>query len=96
MCETLYCITSALDRYVTLPDRTPHTQMMMSHSICSKDICDPWYNSSEEVLPSVCPFASIQFASIQIASVQADHPWTKHAPGYHPQILQSWPDLWHS
>jgi len=29
--------------------------------------------SSEEVLPSICPFASIQFVSIQIASVQATH-----------------------
>ena len=25
----------------TLLDRTTHTQMMKSHSICSKDFCDP-------------------------------------------------------
>ena len=47
----VYCITSALDRYVMLPDRTPHTRTMMSHSICSKDICDPWYTHLKKYYP---------------------------------------------
>src|SRR5882724_7597843 len=47
----MYCITLALDGYVTLLDRTPHTQTMMSHSICSKDFCDPWYTHPKEYYP---------------------------------------------
>ena len=41
--RAVYCTTAPLDRYVMLLDRTPRTRMMMSHSICSKDFCDPWY-----------------------------------------------------
>jgi len=62
MWSTLYCITAALDRYVTLLDRTPCTQTMTSQCICSKDFCDPWYTHPKKYyplcahLPSVCPF----------------------------------------
>src|SRR5882724_13564805 len=47
----LYCTTAPLDGYVTLLDRTPRTQMMMSHSICSKDFCDPWYTHLKKYYP---------------------------------------------
>src|SRR5882724_11048567 len=33
----LYCITPALNGYVTLPDRTPQNWMMTSLNICSMD-----------------------------------------------------------
>src|SRR5882724_12983729 len=39
----VYCTTAPLDGYVKCPDRTPRTWTMTSHSICSKDFCDPWY-----------------------------------------------------
>ena len=41
----------ALDRYVMLPDRTPRTRTMKSHSICSKDFCDPWYTHTKKYYP---------------------------------------------
>jgi len=47
----VYCITSALDGYVTLLDRTPCTQMMTSQSICSKDFCGPWYTHLKKYYP---------------------------------------------
>src|SRR5882724_3636360 len=49
--DPLYCTTTPLDRYVTLPDRTPHTWTMTSHSICSKDFCNPWYNHLKKYYP---------------------------------------------
>jgi len=39
-CWALYCITPALDVYITLLDRTPHTQTMTSLNICGMDFCD--------------------------------------------------------
>ena len=41
-------------------------------------------------------FVSVHFVSVQFASTQADHPQTKHTLAHHPQILQPWPNLWHS
>src|SRR5882724_10181278 len=48
--EPVYCITSALDRYVMLSDRTPHTQMMTSQYMQQR-LLRPMVYSSEEVLP---------------------------------------------
>ena len=68
----MYCTTAPLDGYVTLPDRTPRTQMMMAHSICSKDFCDPQHTHPKKYYPPSAHFASIQIASIQIVSVRID------------------------
>src|SRR5882724_6170202 len=48
---TVYCTTTPLDGYVMLPDRTPCTRTMTSHSICSKDFCDPWYTHLKKYYP---------------------------------------------
>src|SRR5882724_10743642 len=54
-----------------LPDRTPHTQMMMSHSICSKNFCNTWYTHPKKYyLPSVHLLPS-GLVSVRIGSVQA-------------------------
>src|SRR5882724_7072060 len=71
--KLLYCTTAPLDGYVTLPARTPHTRTMMSHSICSKDFCNPWYTHPKEYyLPSVHLLLS-GLVSIRIGSVRAAH-----------------------
>src|SRR5882724_12306527 len=67
--KLLYCTTAPLDGYVTLPDRTPHTRTMMSHSICSKDFCNPWYTHLKKYYPPSAHFASIWIASVRIVSV---------------------------
>src|SRR5882724_11138576 len=64
----MYCITSALDRHITLPDRTPHTQMMRSHSIFSKNFYNPWYTHLKKYYPLSSHFASVQIASIQLTT----------------------------
>src|SRR5882724_11972002 len=48
--QPVYCITSALDGYVTISDRTPHTQMMTSQYMQQR-LLRPAVYSSEEVLP---------------------------------------------
>src|SRR5882724_10740284 len=69
----LYCTTAPLDGYVMLPDRTPCTRMMMSHSICTKDFCDPWYTHPKKYyLPSVHLLLS-GYVSVQIGSIRAAH-----------------------
>src|SRR5882724_13218755 len=69
----VYCTTTPLDGYVTLPDRTPHTRTMMSHSICSKNFCDTWYTHPKKYyLPSVHLLLS-RLVSVRIGSVQAAH-----------------------
>ena len=65
----LYCTTAPLDGYVMLPDRTPHNQTMTSHSICSKDFCNPWYTHLKKYYPPSAHFASIRIASIWIVSI---------------------------
>src|SRR5882724_3393540 len=64
----LYCTTAPLDGYVTLPDRTPYTWMMMSHSICSKDFCDPWYTHPKKYYLLSVHLLPSGFVSIQICS----------------------------
>src|SRR5882724_3653697 len=50
--------------------------------------------SSEEVLSSVCPFASI-WTRFRPDWFLPSHPLrTKRALGYHPQISRPWPNLW--
>src|SRR5882724_9153437 len=71
--KLVYCITPALDRYVSLPDRTPHTWTMMSLNICGMAFYNLWHPHSH---PSLFLPPSIHFASILIASIRADHPWT--------------------
>src|SRR5882724_12219353 len=69
----MYCTTAPLDGYVMLPDRTPHTRTMMSHSICSKNFCDTWYTHPKKYyLPSVHLLPS-GLVSIQIGSIRATH-----------------------
>jgi len=43
--------------------------MMTSHSIYSKDFCNPWYTHPKKYYPPSAHFASISIASIQIVSV---------------------------
>src|SRR5882724_9829370 len=69
----VYCTTTPLDGYVMLPDRTPRTWTMMSHSICSKDFCDPWYTHLKKYYPPSAHFASVWIVSIWIGSIQAAH-----------------------
>src|SRR5882724_3641069 len=46
----------------------------------------PMVYSSEEVLPSVCPFASVQTCFCPDWFCPSHPPWTKHALGYCPWI----------
>src|SRR5882724_13142631 len=94
----LYCITPALDGYVMLPDRNPHTQMMMSLNICGMAFYDLWHPHSHlSLFISIHPFCfhPICFCPSR-SSVDKTHPWLNSMKlGYHPQILQPWPNLWH-
>src|SRR5882724_9062234 len=50
--------------------------MMMSHSICSKDFCDPWYTHPKKYYPPfvhLLPYGLLPsgFVSIWICSIQA-------------------------
>ena len=40
----MYCITPALDRYIMLLDRTPHTQTMTSLNICGISFYNHWHS----------------------------------------------------
>src|SRR5882724_3222055 len=51
----VYSITPAPDGYVMLPDRTPHTQMMMSLNICSMVLYDLWPPCSSSITVYLCP-----------------------------------------
>ena len=62
-CRMVYCITPALDGYVILPDRTPHTQMMTSLNICGTVL----YNTQHP-----CSHASL-FASIPPICLHPPH-----------------------
>jgi len=42
----VYCITPALDRYLSHLDKTPHTQTMISLNICSTVLYDIWHPCS--------------------------------------------------
>jgi len=55
------------------PGQDPHTQMMTSHSICSKDFCDPWYTHPKKYYPPSAHFASIWIVSVWIDSFRAAH-----------------------
>src|SRR5882724_2835428 len=66
------------DGYVTLPDRTPHTWTMTSHSICSKDFCDPWYPHPKKYCPPSVHLLLYRllpsiFVSVWIGSIRATH-----------------------
>src|SRR5882724_11042636 len=67
----MYCTTAPLDRYVTLPDRTPHTQTMTSHSICSKNFCNTWYTHLKKYYLLSVHLLPSRLVSIQIGSIQA-------------------------
>src|SRR5882724_10612116 len=69
----MYCTTAPLDRYVTLPDRTPCTQTMMSQSICSKNFCDTWYTHLKKYYLLSVHLLLSGLVSIQIGSVRAAH-----------------------
>src|SRR5882724_5361625 len=61
-----------------LPDRSPRTQTMTSHSICSKDFCDPCYTHPKKYYPPsvhLLPYRLLlsRFVSIWIGSVRATH-----------------------
>src|SRR5882724_4370737 len=90
----LYCITPALDGYVSLLDRTPHTQMMMSLNICSMAFYNLWH---------LLLFTSIHLFCFclncfHLRQPPADKTYPQLVPmklGYHPQFLQPQPNLWH-
>jgi len=85
----LYCITPALDRYVSLPDRTPCTWMMTSLNICSMAFYDLWH---PWLFTSVHPFCF----HLSQPPIDKTYPWLIPVKlGYHPQISQPQPDLWH-
>src|SRR5882724_140982 len=94
----VYCITPALDIYLSLPDRTPHTLMMMSHNICSMAFYNLWHCHSHLLLFYLHP--SILLPSRLLLSKLTTHRQT-HSQlipmklGYHSQISQPWPGLWH-
>ena len=56
-----------------LPDRTPHTQTMTSHSIYSKDFCDPWYTHLKKYYLLSVHLLLSRFVSIRIGSIRAAH-----------------------
>src|SRR5882724_7173577 len=94
----LYHCTSGWIFHVPRQDPS-HSDNDVTHYM-QQGLLQPMVYSSEEVLPSVCPFGSIQIASIQICFhpdwFHLSHPpWTKCALGYRPQILRPQPDLWH-
>ena len=63
----LYCITPALVRYLSHPDRILHTQMMKSHNICNTVLYYLQHPCSHPSLfTSIWPSASIRFASAQV------------------------------
>src|SRR5882724_13186087 len=80
----LYCTTAPLDRYVTLPDRTPCTQMMTSHSICSKDFFNPWYTHPKKYYP-----LSVHLLPSELPTTDKVCPWLSSMD------LIPWPNLWH-
>src|SRR5882724_8309788 len=67
----VYCTTAPLDGYVMLPDRTPHTRMMTSHSICSKNFCDTWYTHLKKYYLLSVHLLPSGLVSVWIGSVQA-------------------------
>jgi len=81
---TLYWITSALDRYVMLSGRTPHTRMMMSQYMQQRLLRPAVYSLKKYYLHvqfcfrpvcfhlvCFCPVCSVWFASVQ-AELPAD------------------------
>ena len=70
----LYYITPALDGYISLLDRTPLTQMMMSLNICGTVSYDLWHPHSH---PSL--FTLIHpFCFHLVCFHLNNHLWTKH------------------
>src|SRR5882724_8587751 len=69
----LYCTTAPLDGYVMLPDRTPHSRTMTSHSIYSKDFCDPWYTHLKKYYLLSVHLLPSGFVSVWIGSIRATH-----------------------
>jgi len=47
--------------------------MMMSHSICSKDFCDPWYTHLKEYYLLSVHLLPSGLVSIRIGSIRAAH-----------------------
>ena len=70
----VYCITPALDGYISLLDRTPHIWIMTSLNICGTVFYDLWH--PHPCLPMFY-ILSNHFASVWIASIWADHSWTQ-------------------
>src|SRR5882724_12962340 len=71
----LYCTTAPLDRYVMLPDRTLRTQMMTSHSICSKDFCNPWYTHPKKYYPPSAHLLPSRLLLSELTTVDKMCPW---------------------
>src|SRR5882724_12325764 len=94
----VYCITPALDRYIMLLDRIPHTWMITSLNICGMAFYDHWhpclhlslfYFHPSILLPSDC-------FHLSQAPMDKTYLWLILMKlGYHPQISQPQPDLWH-
>ena len=58
-------------------------------------LLQPMVHSSEEVLSSVCPFASVRTHFHPDWFRPSHPPWTKRALGYRPWISRRRPNLWH-
>jgi len=88
--KLVYCITPALDRYVSLPDRTPHTWTMMSLNICGMAFYNLWHPHSHPslFLPPSIHFASIWLLPSELTTHGQTHPQLISMKlGYHPWIL---------
>src|SRR5882724_4027309 len=83
----LYCITPALDRYISLLERTPHTWMMASLNICGIVSYNPQHLLSHLSLlyfhPTVLLLSSLLPSKLTTHSHK--QPWLiSMRIGYHP------------
>jgi len=94
----LYCITTALDRYIMLLDRTPHTWMMTSLNICGMVFYDHWHHHLHPSLFYFCPSILLPSDCFCLSRAPMDKTYLQLIPvklGYHQWISQPQPDLWH-
>src|SRR5882724_3996468 len=85
---SLYCITPALDGYISLPDRTPCTQMMTSLNICSTvyDLWNPQPHLLMFIFFQLCCFHP-DFLPSELTTCGQEHPQLiPRKLGYHPQF----------
>src|SRR5882724_8203916 len=71
-----HCIVSPqLWMDVMLLDRTPCTWTMTSHSICSKDSCDPWYTHLNKYYPVSAQLFHLDCSHPSQPPADKSYPW---------------------